>query len=196
MEAESNRYDLVENFSGLKYIGDAQLENTGKLLKTTIELIPVGRIAVFLLCLAVAVSVSAFFFDVENVFVYFFASLCCAGVFTGMLWLFNQSSTSAKLPSIDQDRDELILPSGTRIGKEEISHFHQFECKTKISNFRLVLTTVITSDQNKQFAVCAEIGRFKTTKIGREIACYFSAEVLQDAKIVTEQKLLEKFSVA
>ena len=82
MEAESNRYDLVENFSGLKYIGDAQLENTGKLLKTTIELIPVGRIAVFLLCLAVAVSVSAFFFDVENVFVYFFASLCCCLLYT------------------------------------------------------------------------------------------------------------------
>ena len=196
MESESNLYDLVENFSGLTYIGDAQLENTGKLLKTTIELIPVRRIAVFLLCLAVAVSVTAFFFDAENVLLYFFASLCCAGIFTGMLWLLNQSSTSAKLPSIDQERDVLVLPSGTRIDKEEISHFHQFECKTKISNFRLVLTTVVTSDQNKQFAVCAEIGRFKTTKIGKDIACYFSAEVLRDTKTVTDQKMLEKLSVA
>ena len=74
MEAESNRYDLVENFSGLTFIGDAQLENTGKLLKTTIDLVPVGRIAVFMLCLAVAFSVSAFFFDVENLFLYFFVS--------------------------------------------------------------------------------------------------------------------------
>lgn len=195
MAAEPNEYDLVENFSGFKYMTEARLQDNGQLLETTIDLIPVGRIAVFMSCLAVAVSVIAILFDFENVFVYFIASFCCVGIFTGMIWLLNQSSINAKLPSIDRDREELILPSGTRISKEAISHFQQVECKTKMTSFRLVLTTVFTAKNNQQYAVCAEIGRFNSTKIGREIASHFGAEVVQNTNVVTEQELLEKLSV-
>ena len=175
MDVETNSPEFVENFDDFYYLSRAELFKTEKTIKPKIELLPLKQIAVFMTCLVLANPVILFLFGAEfkTILILFVAAMFCGCGFVGILWLINRSSIDAKVPAIDKTTDELILPSGTRIAKSDIAYFRQFECKTKTSNFRLVLTSIVTSNEDRQYAVCAEMGRFRNTGIGEEIAGYF-----------------------
>ena len=196
MNAELSQFVLAETFSGFHYITNGKLKDTGSTIEIKIRLLPIKSIAIFMLCVALAVpfGLSLFGLDAKTVIGFSFAAVLCGGMFVGMLALVNQSSTKAKLPFIDKASEELVLSSGTRIGKGEIAHFRQFQCKTKLSNFQLVATTVVTRDQ-KQYAVCAETGKFQTTKIGSGVARYLGAENKHSSVFLKNTELLQKLGL-
>ena len=180
MNQESYRLDLAENFTGFQYISNGSLHQSNQFVQIKLEPIPVKQIALFMSCLALAVPLGLIVYGSETATVVMLSAVtfCGAGMFVGLLWMVNLSDTGAKLPRIDLQSEELELPSGTRIGNKDIACFRQYECKTRSSNFRLVLTLVETRQQ-QNFAVCAEIGRFKSTKLGAELANCLNAPLEQ-----------------
>ena len=197
MDAEFDRFDLTEDFSGLRYISKGQLKDTSTRMEIVTEPLPVKAVAIFMsiFVLAIAIGFLIAGADVKTIFGFSSAAAFCAVMFVAMLKLADKSSAKAKLPFIEKATQELTLPSGTVIRRDDMDHFRQFKCKTKMSNFQLVVTTIVTREKNQQYAVIAETGNFNTAKIGTDIAKYFDVEISQSPKIVKDQKLLEKLAL-
>ena len=165
--------EFAETYRGLTYISDAELTKGEDFVRVHMNLIPLRPVSILMAFVACVLTPLLLMFAGEDWKMnagLTVAGISCAGLFIGLLWLVNRSRTDAALPSIDIKAESLVLPSGTSIPKQNILRFHQCECTIKTTNFRLVLTSVDTLSCNRRFAVCAEVGRFKTTEIGKRIA--------------------------
>jgi len=123
--------------------------------------------------------------------------LMSGSMFVGMFALLNMENRNAQLPFIDCETGSLVLASGTRIPKSQIALLRLWSCKTKTTNFRVVLISVVKEDDSgrSQFALFPVIGKFRDTKIADEIADYFGAPVEVAEECISDPKVLQRIGI-
>ena len=187
--------EFAENFRGLTYLPDAHLVKDGKFIRVHLKPIPLRQISILMAFVAcILIPLFLIFIGADGMMIGGFtaAGIFCGCGFLGILWMLSRSQSEAALPSIDVESDALLLPSGTSIAACDIHRFRQRECTTKTTNFRLVLTSVETVSCKRQFAVCVEIGRFGSTKIGKQIAEELGKELhMHESPISSTEQLKE-----
>ena len=195
MNTPEEALTFAENFAKVPCVSDSALAEDGSLIHELNDV----NFRPFITFLSIVVLALPFVMFSVGADVKLVAGVPIAVAITGVcvvgvLWLVNQSHLNANLPSIDKDTDELVLPSGSRFSRLDIEQFRQFDCKTKISNFRLALTSVVTRDK-KQFAVCVEHGTLPSAFIGKQIAEYFEAEVENYPTVISSPENLRAVGV-
>lgn len=183
MKRGQNGLVLVEDFKGMNFVNTHRIVEDERFVQIKIE--PTNANAIFMACfLLAATAVAYWFWGGEVAVMIFAATLMAGGMFVGAMYLAAAQERSQVLPHVDRDQEHLVLASGTTISKSDIKCFRQYYCSTKISRFKLVLTTVVTGSSNEtlEFAVAPVIGRFSEDVLGESLARYFDVQLVQDVE--------------
>lgn len=188
-----NALIFAENFSQVHFISDSSLEEDGKVVHE-LNYVNVQPFLIFIAIVVFVLPLVLFLMGtgIKTILGVPVAVVVLAGCVIGAIWLVNQNHLNGKLPHIDKELDELVLPSCNRVARTEIQQFRRFDCKTKNSNFRLALTSVVTREQ-QQFAVCIETNT--SGSIGKQIAEYFEKEIEHYPSVVSSTEDLKTIGI-
>ena len=166
------------------FLNSPRVTESDQLLKIETNSINVKGIAIFMTLVVLACAAVVFFSRGSNEAVFVLAvGMMAGGMFAGMFYLASANRRNRVLPCIDKNKEQLVLASGSVIPKQSIECFRQYNCKTKMSNFRLVLTTVVVRASNEllEYAVTPVIGKFSEDCIGAPFASFFDTRLIQDS---------------
>ena len=185
---------LVENFDGMKFLSSPQISEDEQFMKFDNEKIVQGfAITIFMSLIFLAMVAIAYFTAGSEAATILFVSVLMVAFFASVCFIYGNTLVG-KPAYIDKDQRHLVLASGTEISKQQISCFRQYTCVTKLSNFRLVLTTVVTHDSNElhEYAVTPVSGKMRDDRVGAALSQYFGRELIQDNdRRFTSSELLE-----
>ena len=174
---------LVENFEGMRFLNSPQINEDEYVLKFESERVTPYAIGIFMTFIAVTLIAIAYFLGGLKSTVAIIAAVLMIAFFVIILW-FCENVLKGQLPYVNKLRNQLILASGTSISKDDILCFRQYRCRTEISNFNVVLTTVVTKELGceLEYAVLPVIGKMKQEKTGLALANFFDRKLLQDTQ--------------
>jgi len=181
----SGKLTLVENFVGMVFFNSPRITESDGAVRIENDTAPANAIAIFMgLVLLTSVSIAYFFFGGNEAAIVFVGGAMAGGMFVGLFYLIEARDRNRVLPRIERSRGLLVLESGTEIAKRNIECFRQYRCKTKTSNFRLVLTTVVTKGPGVacEYAVAPVIGDFSEDCVGIALANFMAVRLIQDGK--------------
>ncbi len=179
---------LAENFDGMRFLNDPQLSETEDFLK--IKTIPVNANAIALFIggfLLIAVVLTFLFCSAKEAGITFTAGLMAAFMFCGLFYLIAAKQRTERLAFVDKKHDRLELATGTTISRAEIDCFRLYHCKTKTSNFRVLLLTAVACDTDgeREYAVVPVIGTVPQDRIGNLLAKHFGTRLIVDDRKFT-----------
>ena len=183
---------LVENFKGMRFLNSPQLSETEDVLK--IETVPVNANAIAIVVasfLLIAVVLTFFFGGAKEAGITFAAGSMASFMFCGLFYLMAAEQRTERLAFVNKEHDRLELPTGTTITRAEIECFRLYHCKTKTSNFRVLLLTAVScgADGDREYAVVPVIGSVDEDRIGNSLAKYFETQLVVDNRKFTSSEL-------
>jgi len=185
---------LVENFDGMKFLSSPQISEDEQFMKFENQKVVEGfAITIFMSLIFLAMVAIAYFTAGSEAATIVFVSVLIVAFFASICFIYG-NTVAGKTSYIDKGQKHLVLPSGTEISKQQIRCFRQYSCLTKLSNFRIVLTTVVTQDSNElhEYAVAPVSGKMRDDRVGAALSQYFGRELIQDnARQFTSSELLE-----
>jgi hypothetical protein len=173
----------TEGFEGMEFVNSPRIIEDDQLLKIEAVSINANAIAVFMFSFWLMMAAILFFFDGsltgKGLAV---GGIIPCGIFVGLFYLLAERDRNRVLPFVEKKNQRLVLACGIAIAKERIKSFNQYTCVTKISRFRLVLTTVVTHEPEgtREYAVLPVIGDFSEDRVGSELAKFFNAPLIRD----------------
>ena len=171
----------------MSFLNSPRVVENEQFLKIAIEPVNANAIAIFMSFVLLAMAATAFYFwSLNDAILVLLGGLMAGGMFVGAMYLIATNQRNQSLPYINKNQEQLVLNSGTIIPKGDIVCFRQYRCKTKMSNFKLVLTTVATRGSNgdREYAITPIIGEFSEDCVGEAMADFFGRELFQDSSQV------------
>ena len=181
----SSQLSLAENFAGMNFLSSPYVAEDEQWLRIATRPLNANAISIFMGCTLMAMVACAYFLEGGRAATFLMVGgLMAGGMFVGLIFLVANSQRNAILPHIDKNRELLVLSSGTAIPKQEIVCFRQHICRTKTSNFKLILTTVVTNESsaNAEYAVVPVIGNFSDDCVGEALAHFFGVKLIQNCE--------------
>ena len=179
----SEKLMLEQNFHGMDFLNSPRVAQSDQFLRIETDIVNANAIAIFIcLLLLIATAIAYFFIGGREATLVLLSGAMAGGMFVGMFYLIAARDRDRVLPYFEKEQELLVLPNGTQIAKRDIQCFRQYACKTKISNFRLVLTTVSTKGANGtvEYAIAPVIGKLSEDCIGAALASCLGVKLIQD----------------
>lgn len=174
---------LSENFSGMEFVNSPRITENEQTLRIEIVPINANAIAGFMFFVWLTMAVLLIWFDGSTRAIAFaVGGILPFSMLVGIFYFLAERDRNRVLPYVDKTQKQLVLVSGTAIAKEKIQCFKQYTCFTKMSQFRLVLTTVVGQDSEgtKEYAVIPIVGNLSEDRVGKRLAECFDTQLIQD----------------